>query len=830
MIRKKFIYVFLNNKIISCDSILPLMLEVKSKNKDINIIFWSFDFVTYEFIKKNDLLYRVIEEIGCLVCLGRKKNSKFFDNRGVSKFSYRRLNLITHFFAKFYHLISLIKNIIINKVIFIHFRALNLWPLKMVYYLNKKNTILSHSDSSGWSSIAYRADQYVHKQRRDSHDFSGTVPVGSKVLSFSVNWPHLKHPSLVNAKKYIMESPHKRKVWLDYLKIKAKSMIEQSIGPNHTENFCVLILGHIGVEASGAMFLRNKDSWTTVIEDILDIIHDECPGMLILIKPHIITDMKCLENIIAKRKHIKIKITNLHPAVLAVFSKFAIASYYSTAFESINCLGGLTIEYTDQKIDYLKKLDFKSKRPEFTSYFFNNDEKGFRNFLSKLKSGSIKMKLFDGSIEDRSGIIDYLTAVKTSKKGQVASINISDKIKEIFKIPDINIFLNNKLISLDTILPIIFILKGLEKSINITVYVFNKKTYQLINKNILLKEAINDIGNIYYFNTSSSNKIIRNLQKASSVIMISRIIFQSLLNKNTYIHFKALNTWPFKILYIFNPRRTLYWNPSSTDRTKTIDLLDSLTYNIREKRIRGHKNIGYSATAMVSSNRNWDALNNSKDKNVYLYDDSNLNSNWIKFLFNSSKDHLNREVKKKKYNLYVIIGGGGFGGESGIIPYIEGHDGGVWNILEDIINTIDKLDDNMIYYKLHPNTNSELRSAMKDKFKKYNIVFGNLHHVYLAQYAKCFLVTHWSNALSIPHKLGVPTIEFTNYNEDALRITNYGSPVPSTVNYFIQNDKNELLNILKKIDLSHIKMKFSKDKELDQMPDIINKLINQGPF
>ena len=31
--RKKFIYVFLNNKIISCDTILPIMLEVKNKNK-----------------------------------------------------------------------------------------------------------------------------------------------------------------------------------------------------------------------------------------------------------------------------------------------------------------------------------------------------------------------------------------------------------------------------------------------------------------------------------------------------------------------------------------------------------------------------------------------------------------------------------------------------------------------------------------------------------------------------------------------------------------------------------------------------------------------------
>ena len=407
--KKKFIYVFLNNKIISCDTILPIMLEVKTNNKNIDIIFWSFDFNTYEFIKKNELLYKAIKEIGSLVCLGRKKNSLYFSNKGVSKYSYKRLNIIINCLKNLNNFISLFKNILINKVIFIHFRALNLWPTRLIYYLNKKNTILCDADSSGWSLSGYKADKSVHEQRPDPYAFKNLSPRGKKVIAFSKDWPLLKHPAIINAKKYIIESSHKRKVWIDYLKNNASSMIKQSTGLNQQQKFCVLLLGHIGEEASGAKFLKNKDSWTTLVEDILDIIYDEWPEITILVKPHIITDMQCLEKIIAARKHIKIKITYLHPGLLAIFSKFSVATYYSTVFQSISCLGGITVEYTDQKLEYLKNLSFKSKRPEFTNYFFNNDENGFRDFLIKFKLGSIKVNLSEGSTEDPSNIINFLS-------------------------------------------------------------------------------------------------------------------------------------------------------------------------------------------------------------------------------------------------------------------------------------------------------------------------------------------------------------------------------------------------------------------------------------
>jgi hypothetical protein len=119
--------------------------------------------------------------------------------------------------------------------------------------------------------------------------------------------------------------------------------------------------------------------------------------------------MVLLNKILSKRTNIKTMITYLHPALLAVKAKFSIASHYSTAFQSIYYIGGITIEYTDQKEVYRKKLNYKSKRPEFTSYFFNDDENGFRTLLRDINNNKMKVKLKNGYDEDPTNLFNDLS-------------------------------------------------------------------------------------------------------------------------------------------------------------------------------------------------------------------------------------------------------------------------------------------------------------------------------------------------------------------------------------------------------------------------------------
>ena len=72
-------------------------------------------------------------------------------------------------------------------------------------------------------------------------------------------------------------------------------------------------------------------------------------------------------------------------------------------------MGGLTIEYTDQKEDYRKKLNYLSKRPEYTSYFFNDNEEGFRSLLRDINNNKIQIKLQNGYDDDPTNLFNDLS-------------------------------------------------------------------------------------------------------------------------------------------------------------------------------------------------------------------------------------------------------------------------------------------------------------------------------------------------------------------------------------------------------------------------------------
>ena len=92
------------------------MLEIKKNNHSININFITFDFKTYQFIQNNHLLYKIIKEVGTLKCLGRKNNSIYFKKQSISKYHYKRLNIILHFIVSFTIYLQLLLDLLIVMV------------------------------------------------------------------------------------------------------------------------------------------------------------------------------------------------------------------------------------------------------------------------------------------------------------------------------------------------------------------------------------------------------------------------------------------------------------------------------------------------------------------------------------------------------------------------------------------------------------------------------------------------------------------------------------------------------------------------------------------
>ena len=109
----KKIFIFLNNKLLTIDLILPFMLELKNKQKYLDVEFISFDKKTLNIIKKNELLFDAINKIGKIKIFG---NYFYFNNKITKVIGYfidfSRIILVNFFY----------------KVVFIHFKALELFP------------------------------------------------------------------------------------------------------------------------------------------------------------------------------------------------------------------------------------------------------------------------------------------------------------------------------------------------------------------------------------------------------------------------------------------------------------------------------------------------------------------------------------------------------------------------------------------------------------------------------------------------------------------------------------------------------------------------------
>ena len=67
---KKNIFIFLNNKLLSLDTVIPFVIELKAVNPELNINFFAFNKKTMNTIVSNFFLYGITNELGSLSRFG----------------------------------------------------------------------------------------------------------------------------------------------------------------------------------------------------------------------------------------------------------------------------------------------------------------------------------------------------------------------------------------------------------------------------------------------------------------------------------------------------------------------------------------------------------------------------------------------------------------------------------------------------------------------------------------------------------------------------------------------------------------------------------------
>ena len=361
MWNKKYLYVFLNKKLISCDTIIPITLHVKRSNPAIKIRFITFDKKTSKIIKENINISRLIDRHATIESFGWE-----FEVIGLNKIS------------KLVHLAKLTLESIFFQVINIHFKALEKFPLSLIYFLNKRNTYIFDSNCWGTSQNIIYADFVLDNRSLQDRNKFPAFKNYYNLVAFDENWYQLKYAINTKKKISVIKSSRFFKSWLKVIKKEASIEIKKNKILKRKNNI-IYILGSLG---KGISAIDKKYTGADLLKETLDIIIKHT-NYHILIKPHAITDMKTLNKILSKRDKKRFSILHNHISILSQNSKILVSNYFSQAIPDAWINGTKIIEYTKYDKKVLAYCKNSSVWENYIDVFINRNKSMFINELKK---------------------------------------------------------------------------------------------------------------------------------------------------------------------------------------------------------------------------------------------------------------------------------------------------------------------------------------------------------------------------------------------------------------------------------------------------------------
>jgi|SaaInlStandDraft_6_1057023.scaffolds.fasta_scaffold23899_2 hypothetical protein len=384
------IHVFLNDKLISADIIIPLLFDIKSKHKSANIKFYipSYKGNGMEALKRNVVLYDSMCKLGEYIVYGRKSSSKFLK-------VFHRIWLV-----KF--IVKILLSLVLQKSYVFHFGAIDKYPLRVFYLFNKNRTFFFSQWPFQYPENLFLVNNH-YKKRKENF----VVPAASKYISYVDNNTQPDKNRFIGVENTIIKcNPHKSTPWLEYLMAnnsKWMNLYNLDFEPN---KYITYTLRHFNSEAA----LTNPDSdLAYLLNETLSIIDDSFSSKTILLKPHSFTDIEHLKDILKNFKNNNYIIVELHPLLLSFISKVFVSNFFSILYNDASIFNTPVIEYTRYSEEALGITDGESIYPEYTTYFINNDRELFTKVLKDIVvSNNVSIPGDGGEYIDTSKIFDIL--------------------------------------------------------------------------------------------------------------------------------------------------------------------------------------------------------------------------------------------------------------------------------------------------------------------------------------------------------------------------------------------------------------------------------------
>lgn len=354
--------VFLNRKLISCDTILPLLMEIKRANPARRIEVWVPDRATQDVIATN----RVLGDMLASIAKTRPLSGRHL---GPAR---RKLHQVTTALR----LALLAAKGLLGHANFIHFKALAKKPLDLLYKLCPDRTYLAENDSYGFSRLMAQVTFLTPTPPEGR-----PPPPAGVLIAFSPEWHQLSHHSFAGKRRFLFGTPRRRKSWIAHIRATADRYLEEDFraaGLALPDEFLAVMLGFFGP----LPYLTHPSAVEELLDESLREMADLAEGRPILLKPHAITDMAVLQRVLDAQPKGRFLVSYLHPMVLATRSRLVLANYFSTTLADFTTMGVPTIEYTQYRAEALALTGGGSMRPEYVRHFVNRDRAALREVLS----------------------------------------------------------------------------------------------------------------------------------------------------------------------------------------------------------------------------------------------------------------------------------------------------------------------------------------------------------------------------------------------------------------------------------------------------------------
>ena len=370
------IFVFLGKKLISLDTILPVIAEVKSCNNNQKVVIIAPDEKTYDDIKKNITLYQYIRLNCHFLRLGGPKIT------GLSKYFQK---ILWTFYLLAIWLIVFFSN---SKII--HFGLLEVLPRSSLKFRNKTKIRFFQSNCWGTSEFENRIQVLSYGNRRNND-----VPKRENVSVFFNNSDIEPTGFFSNRDDLFCINPSK--LWPAWNRFIDSTDKNQWIGEcqrlniDQSQRVVVFLLGTLDTLPFLNMSSTQMDD---KLLKTLEVIQTAVPNITILLKPHVITEMARLDAVLGNLKSANAKVSYLHPQILAKHASIVICNYYSTALIDFWHRGVETVEFTRYGKNALKITNGGSMRPKYVDHFIDIDDTKRLNDLLK-KTNSVEWKSKD---------------------------------------------------------------------------------------------------------------------------------------------------------------------------------------------------------------------------------------------------------------------------------------------------------------------------------------------------------------------------------------------------------------------------------------------------